>query len=293
MTRLRIAVQSKGRLADGGLDLLARCGLRFSYGRNKLHQSAQNMPVDLMLVRDDDIPSFVASGACDYGIVGENVLREKYPAQDADSPLEIAMNLGFAGCTLKLAVPVDSAVDNWADINGLRIATSYPSITDNFLRSKGVQAQMVEMSGSVEVAPRLGISDLVCDLVSSGATLEANGLKPFATVLESEAVLIRRTQSVSPVVEATAEILMRRAAGVIASGQTKYIMLNAPADRIDEITALLPGSDAPTIAQIAGRDDVVALHAVCRERVFWETLEALKAQGARAILVLPIEKMLS
>lgn len=293
MTRLKIAVQSKGRLADGGMDLLTRCGLRFSYGRNKLHQSAQNMPVDLMLVRDDDIPSFVASGACDYGIVGENVLLEKWSENGGGAPLEIAMKLGFASCTLKLAAPVDRPVNDLSDLQGLKIATSYPTITDGFLKSEGVDAQMVEMSGSVEVAPRLGISDVICDLVSSGATLEANGLKAFATVLESEAVLIRRAQGVPDVVEETASILMRRAAGVIASGHTKYIMLNAPTDRIDAITALLPGSDAPTIAQIAGRSDVVALHAVCRERVFWETLEALKAQGARAILVLPIEKMLA
>jgi ATP phosphoribosyltransferase len=293
MTRLKIAVQSKGRLADGGLDLLARCGLRFSYGRNKLHQSAQNMPVDLMLVRDDDIPSFVASGACDYGIVGENVLQEKCPANDVDAPLEIAMKLGFAGCTLKLAAPVERSFTELSDLEGLRIATSYPSITDRFLRSKGVCAEMVEMSGSVEVAPRLGISDVICDLVSSGATLEANGLTSFATVLESQAVLVRRAGPAAAEIEETAQTLMRRAAGVIASGQTKYIMLNAPTDKIDSITALLPGSDAPTIAQVAGRNDVVALHAVCRERVFWETLEALKAQGARAILVLPIEKMLA
>lgn len=293
MTRLKIAVQSKGRLAEGGMDLLARCGLRFSYGRNKLYQSAQNMPVDLMLVRDDDIPSFVASGACDYGIVGENVLREKWPVNGGGAPLEIAMKLGFASCTLKLAAPVGRPLNDLSDLEGLRIATSYPSITDRFLKSAGVEAQMVEMSGSVEVAPRLGISDVICDLVSSGATLEANGLKAFATVLESEAVLVRSAEGVPDEVEQTANILMRRAEGVIASRQTKYIMLNAPTDRIDAITALLPGSDAPTIAQISGRDDVVALHAVCRERVFWETLEALKAQGARAILVLPIEKMLA
>ncbi|MDM7983075.1 MAG: ATP phosphoribosyltransferase [Maricaulis sp.] len=293
MTRLRIAVQSKGRLAEGGMDLLKNCGLRFAYGRDKLHQSAENMPVDLMLVRDDDIPNFVASGACDYGIVGENVFREEQLGSRRGKELEIALRLGFSKCTLKLAAPKGGAITSVADLDGKAVATSYPAITADYLERNGVKAEIVEMHGSVEVAPRLNIADAICDLVSSGATLEANGLAAFETVLVSEAVLVRRKESRSGEADAIAEILMRRAQGVIASAQTKYIMLNAPTDRLDAIKALLPGSDAPTVAQIAGRDDVVALHAVCRERVFWETLEALEAEGARAILVLPIEKMLA
>ena len=293
MTRLRIAVQSKGRLAEGGMDLLKNCGLRFAYGRDKLHQSAENMPVDLMLVRDDDIPNFVASGACDYGIVGENVFREEQLGSRRGKELEIALRLGFSKCTLKLAAPKGGAITSVADLDGKAVATSYPAITADYLERNGVKAEIVEMHGSVEVAPRLNIAEAVCDLVSSGATLEANGLAAFETVLVSEAVLVRRKESRSGEADAIAEILMRRAQGVIASAQTKYIMLNAPTDRLDAIKALLPGSDAPTVAQIAGRDDVVALHAVCRERVFWETLEALEAEGARAILVLPIEKMLA
>ncbi|MBO6730256.1 MAG: ATP phosphoribosyltransferase, partial [Maricaulis sp.] len=291
--RLRIAVQSKGRLAEGGMDLLKNCGLRFAYGRDKLHQSAENMPVDLMLVRDDDIPNFVASGACDYGIVGENVFREEQLGSRRGKELEIALRLGFSKCTLKLAAPKGGAITSVADLDGKAVATSYPAITADYLERNGVKAEIVEMHGSVEVAPRLNIADAICDLVSSGATLEANGLAAFETVLVSEAVLVRRKESRSGEADAIAEILMRRAQGVIASAQTKYIMLNAPTDRLDAIKALLPGSDAPTVAQIAGRDDVVALHAVCRERVFWETLEALEAEGARAILVLPIEKMLA
>ena len=293
MTRLRIAVQSKGRLAEGGMDLLKNCGLRFAYGRDKLHQSAENMPVDLMLVRDDDIPNFVASGACDYGIVGENVFREEQLGSRRGKELEIALRLGFSKCTLKLAAPKDGEITTVADLDGKAIATSYPAITAEYLERNGVKAEIVEMHGSVEVAPRLNIADAICDLVSSGATLEANGLAAFETVLVSEAVLVRRKEARSDEADRIANILMRRAQGVIASAQTKYIMLNAPTDRLDAIKALLPGSDAPTVAQIAGRDDVVALHAVCRERVFWETLEALEAEGARAILVLPIEKMLA
>lgn len=293
MTRLRIAVQSKGRLAEGGTDLLRRCGLRFAYGRDKLHQRAENLPVDLMLVRDDDIPNFVASGACDYGIVGENVLREEQLAGGRAKDVEIALRLGFAGCTLKLASPRDGSIKRVEDLQGAAVATSYPAITREFLRSRGVEAEIVEMRGSVEVAPRLRIADAICDLVSSGATLEANGLAAFETVFESEAVLVRRAQDRNPEADETAKVLMRRAQGVMASAQTKYILLNAPTDRLEAIKALLPGADAPTIAQVAGRDDVVAVHAVCRERVFWETLEALEAEGARAILVLPIEKMLA
>ena len=293
MTRLRIAVQSKGRLAEGGMDLLKNCGLRFAYGRDKLHQSAENMPVDLMLVRDDDIPNFVASGACDYGIVGENVFREEQLGSSRGSELEIALRLGFSKCALKLASPRDGTIRNVADLDGKAVATSYPAITADYLERNGVKAEIVEMHGSVEVAPRLNIADAICDLVSSGATLEANGLTAFETVLVSEAVLVRRKKSRSEDTDKIANILMRRAQGVIASAQTKYIMLNAPTDRLDAIKALLPGSEAPTVAQIADRDDVVALHAVCRERVFWETLEALEEEGARAILVLPIEKMLA
>lgn len=275
------------------MDLLKRCGLRFAYGRDKLHQSAENMPVDLMLVRDDDIPNFVASGACDYGIVGENVLREEQLAGRRAKELEVALRLGFSKCTLKLAAPKGGEITSFQDLAGKAVATSYPAITDAYLRERGIVSEIVEMHGSVEVAPRLNIAAAICDLVSSGATLEANGLAAFETVLNSEAVMIRPAQNRDPAKDAIASILMRRAEGVIASAQTKYIMLNAPVDRLEAIKSLLPGSDAPTVAQIAGRDDVVALHAVCRERVFWETLEALEAEGARAILVLPIEKMLA
>jgi ATP phosphoribosyltransferase len=290
---LRIAVQSKGRLAEGGMDLLKRCGLRFAYGRDKLHQRAENMAVDLMLVRDDDIPNFVASGACDYGIVGENVLREEQAAGGRARELDVALRLGFAGCTLKLAAPQGGPVKAVEDLAGRAVATSYPALTAEFLRRRGVEAEIVEMRGSVEVAPRLRIADAICDLVSSGATLQANGLEAFETVLDSEAVLIRRKNDRNAEADRIAGVLMRRAEGVIASSQTKYIMLNAPTDRLEAIRNLLPGADAPTIAQIAGREDVVAMHAVCRERVFWETLEALEKEGARAILVLPIEKMLA
>jgi ATP phosphoribosyltransferase len=292
-SRLKLAVQKSGRLAEGGLKLLERSGLRFAYGRDALHRRAENMPVDLMLVRDDDIPSFVAGGACDYGIVGENVLYEMQARSSRYGEVETVLKLGFAKCTLKLAAPKGGDIRSARDLTGKSIATSYPGLTKAWLAERGIEAEIVEMRGSVEVAPRMKIADAICDLVSSGATLEANGLEAFETVLESEAVLIRRRNGRNGEVEATAKLLIQRAEGVIASAQTKYILLNAPTDRLAEIKAILPGSDAPTVAQIAGRDDVVAVHAVCREQVFWETLERLKTAGARAILVLPIEKMMA
>lgn len=275
------------------MELLSKAGVRFSYGRDQLHRRAENLPLDLLLVRDDDIPSFVAGGACDYGIVGENVLYEMQARSSRYADLEVALPLGFSKCTLRLAAPKDGTIKTVADLAGKSVATSYPGLTRRYLEARDIDAEIVEMRGSVEVAPRMGIADAICDLVSSGATLEANGLAAFETILESEAVMVRRKSARQPAVDAVADKLIERMEGVIASAQTKYILLNAPKDRLKEIKDLIPGSDAPTVAQIADRDDVVAVHAVCRERVFWETLEKLRAAGARAILVLPIEKMMA
>ncbi|HCR66353.1 MAG TPA: ATP phosphoribosyltransferase [Oceanicaulis sp.] len=291
--RLTLAVQKKGRLAEGGLDLLKRAGVKLAYGRDDLLRRSENQPIDLMLIRDDDIPSFVASGACDYGIVGENVLYEAQNKTARMADLEIALKLGFARCTLKLAAPKDGAITKAADLEGKTVATSYPALTAAYLRERGVNAEIVEMGGSVEVAPRMGVADAICDLVSTGATLEANGLAAFETVLESEAVLVRRKGAQKDGVTETAERLIERFKGVIASRQTKYILLNAPKDRLEEVRAILPGTDAPTVAPVVGRDDVVAVHDVCTEAVFWSTLEQLKAAGARSILVMPIEKMMA
>ena len=291
--RLTLAVQKKGRLAEGGFDLLKRAGVKLAYGRDALMRRAENLPLDLMLIRDDDIPSFVASGACDYGIVGENVLYEAQARSERLAKLEIALRLGFAKCKLKLAAPVDGDIARAEDLDGKAVATSYPGLTEAFLKRRGASAEIVDMGGSVEVAPRMGVAEAICDLVSTGATLEANGLKAFETVLESEAVLIRSMREPSEEAEAAAGLLIQRFKGVIASRQTKYILLNAPAERLDEVRDILPGNDAPTVAPVVGRDDVVAVHAVCTEEVFWSTLERLKAVGARSILVMPIEKMMA
>lgn len=291
--RLRIALQKKGRLADDSFDLLKKCGLRFAIRGGGLLARVKNMPIDLLLVRDDDIPSFVANGAANIGIVGENVLVEEQLSHASTLDAEIDMRLGFSRCKLCLAASEKSEITTAKDLEGTRIATTYPGVLGKFLKDNNINASSVEMKGAVELAPSIGIAESICDLVSSGATLEANGLKAFATILESEAVLIKSGRALSPTKQAILDKLTSRIDGVLKSKETKYIMLNAPKDKLSDIIDLLPGSDAPTVMPLAGNDDLVAVQAVCTETVFWETLEGLKANGARAILVLPIEKMMS
>jgi len=291
--RLRIALQKKGRLADDSFALLKKCGLRFAIRGGGLLARVKNMPIDLLLVRDDDIPSFVANDAADIGIVGENVLVEEQLIAKEKLDAEITMRLGFSRCKLCLAASDSSGITKSSELEGTRIATTYPGVLGRFLKEQGIEAKSVEMKGAVELAPSIGIAESICDLVSSGATLEANGLTAFETILKSEAVLIQSDRMLSAEKQALLTKLMSRIDGVIKSAETKYIMLNAPKDKVTAITELLPGSDAPTIIPLAGSDDLVALQAVCTENIFWETLEDLKALGARAILVLPIEKMMS
>lgn len=289
--RLRIAVQKSGRLADRSLELIRDAGLRVMKGANDLLYRVENYPIDLLRVRDDDIPTFVADGVCDFGIVGRNVLEEHEAGVDGPRA-EVVMALGFGRCSLKIAVPDGFAYAGARSLAGLRIATSYPGLLGRFLEDRGIVAEIVEMRGAVEVAPRLKVAQAICDLVSTGATLEANGLKAVETVLDSEALLVRAPRPAAPELSALAESLVRRFEGVTASTGAKYVMLNAPRARLSEIADALPGADAPTVTPLAGREDVVAVHAVCQESVFWETLDRLKAAGASAILVLPIEKMM-
>lgn len=291
--RLRIALQKKGRLADDSYALLKKCGLRFTIRGGGLLARVKNMPVDLLLVRDDDIPSFVANDASDIGIVGENVLVEEQLSSKTELDAAIAMRLGFSRCKLCLAAADASGITSANDLKNTTIATTYPGVLARFLKDNNITAKAVEMKGAVELAPSIGIAQSICDLVSSGATLEANGLTAFETILDSEAVLITSQRALSPEKQAILDKLMRRIDGVIKSSETKYIMMNAPKNKLDAITALLPGADAPTIMPLAGNDDLVAVQAVCTENIFWETLEDLKGLGARAILVLPIEKMMS
>ena len=289
--RLRVAMQKSGRLAERSLDLMRDAGLRVMKGANDLLYRIENYPVDLLRVRDDDIPTFVADGVCDFGVVGLNVLEE-HAAWHGGARPETVMSLGFGRCTLKIAVPESFAWSGAESLQGLRVATSYPGVLERWLADRGVQAEVVKLNGAVEVAPRLKVAQAICDLVSTGATLEANGLKAVETVFESEAVLVRAPRPTDPTLAHLADILIDRLEGVVASQGTKYILLNAPRRSLAEITAILPGAGAPTVTPLAGDDDAVAVHAVCQENVFWETLERLKGAGASAVLVLPIEKMM-
>ncbi len=286
--RLRIAVQKSGRLGDKSLDLIEAAGFRILKGANELFYRIENAPIDLLRVRDDDIPTFVADGVADFGIVGRNVLEER---SEGERPIEV-MALGFGRCELRIAAPPDFPYEGPQSLAGKRIATSYPTILRRFLKRHDIDCSIVKMRGAVEVAPRLKLSHAICDLVSTGATLETNGLVSLHTVLESEATLIRSRSPCAQELALIAESIVERMRGVTASRGAKYVMMNAPKAHLDKISALLPGADAPTVIPLAGRDDVVAVHAVCQESVFWETLERLKTAGASAVLVLPIEKMM-
>ncbi len=289
--RLHIAIQKSGRLSDDSRELLRGAGLKLQDGRNQLTARVANMAIDLMFVRDDDIPVFVSDGVCEFGIVGRNVLDE-FALGQPDARFEIVTSLGFGRCSLRIAAPERLGYDGPKSLAGRRIATSYPHILADFLARNGVEASVVTMNGAVELAPRLGIATYICDLVSTGATLEANGLRPVETVLESEAVLIRTRASFSADKEDVAARLLARIDGVLATNESKYIMLNAPEEALADIAAILPGADSPTVIPLVGRPGHFAVHAVCQESVFWETLQKLKGAGASAILVLPIEKMM-
>ncbi len=288
--RLRIAVQKSGRLADRSLDLVRDAGLRVVKGHNDLLYRVENYPIDLMRVRDDDIPTFVENGIADFGIVGGNVLEE-HVGHEGKAPERI-MPLGFGRCSLRIAVPDVFDWQGSKSLDGLKIATTYPNLTNKYLQREGIKAEIVAMRGAVEVAPRLKMAQAICDLVSTGATLEANGLKAVALVFDSEAMLIQAPRPIAPELSALADSVVARFKGVVASQGAKYVMMNAPKSALPLITDILPGAAAPTVTPLAGRDDAVAVHAVCQESVFWETLERLKAAGASAILVLPIEKMM-
>jgi ATP phosphoribosyltransferase len=290
-SRLHLAIQKSGRLSQNTRELLRGAGFRIQEGKNALAARVENFGLDLLLVRDDDIPTFVGDGVCEFGVVGRNVLEEMALDESA-APVDLIAPLGFGQCALKIAAPDAAAYEGPQSLAGARIATSYPNLTQRFLDQAGVKAEIVKMSGAVELAPRLQIAHYICDLVSTGATLEANGLRPVDVVLESEAVLIRTRKPLSPERAELAAQMLSRIEGVLATQESKYIMLNAPEEALETIAAMLPVAEAPTILPLAGRPGHFAVHAVCKESVFWETLQKLKSAGASAILVVPIEKMM-
>jgi ATP phosphoribosyltransferase len=293
--RLKLAVQKSGRLTDPSLDLLARCGLKLSRGKDQLMGFGENMPLDVLFVRDDDIPDLVQEDVCDLGLVGLNVLEEKrleLSARGHDVRFQTLRMLDFGRCRLSLAVPEGFTWEGSQSLRQRRIATTYPYVLEQYLKRRGIDADIVTLSGAVEIAPRLGRADLICDLVSTGSTLQANHLREVEVVLESHAALIRTPLGLAPQKGEWVQRLLMRIDGVQQVRESKYIMLHAPRTALTEIRRLLPGSESPTVIPLEGHPDRVAVHAVCRENVFWETLESLKKVGASALLVLPVEKML-
>lgn len=294
--RIKIAIQKSGRLTDLCLELLHQCGLKYSRGRDQLIGFGENMPVDFLLVRDDDIPGLVRDDVCDLGICGLNVLEEKrleYLAEGVDEPFRLIQQLDFGHCRLAFAYPEDSTLRKTSDIKGETIATSYPLIVTDYLQRNQLDASVVEFSGAVEIAPSLGRAEMICDLVSSGATLAANRLVEGETLLDSVACLVQTPVAIPAAKAEWVNRLVERIAGVQEVRGSKYIMMHAPRAALAEVSALLPGAEAPTVLPLDEFTDKVAVHVVCRENVFWETLEQLKAAGASSILVLPIEKMLA
>ena len=294
--RIKIALQKSGRLTDHSLDLLARCGLKFTQSKDQLFCYGENMPVDLLLVRDDDIPGLVSDDVCDLGIAGLNVIQEKrlgLQQEGSDGRFEQIYALDFGHCRLAIATPEDADYRGPQSLQNTRIATSYVATLKEFLTKHDIDAEIIYMSGAVEIAPKLGRADFICDLVSSGSTLAANHLREVQTVMESEAVIIQTRKQLSAVKQAWVNRILQRLDGVLQVRESKYVMLHAPRSALDQIVALLPGAESPTIIPLEGDDDKVAVHAVCRENVFWETLENLKSAGASSLLVLPVEKMLA
>lgn len=290
--RVRIAVQKSGRMAQDSLALLRACGLHIDRSKDELYCRIKELPIDLLLIRDDDIPGFVSSGICDLGIVGENVFAET-AIEENDLTARIVERLGFSFCRLSIAVPETSAFKVLADLNDYTIATSYPNLLKRALDGSGVKATTLLMTGSVEVAPRLRIADAICDIVASGATLASNNLREIEVLLQSEALLIRGSRPFGAEKEETVRRLLNRMRGVIEAEDSKYIMLHADKEGLEDIVRLLPGAESPTVLPLQSSNEKFAIHAVCREAVFWETMEKLKAAGASSILVMPIEKMMN
>ncbi|MDG4953580.1 ATP phosphoribosyltransferase [Actinobacillus equuli] len=294
--RLRIALQKKGRLSKDCNELLKQCGVKINWNEQRLIAYAENMSIEILRVRDDDIPGLVFEGVVDLGVIGENVLEEEELgrlARGEQVEYKKLRTLDFGGCRLSLAIDRDRTYNGIQDFVNSRIATSYPNLLKRYMNEKGVAFKSTLLNGSVEVAPSAGLADAICDLVSSGATLEANGLKEVEVIYQSKACLIQRAEPLSAEKQALVDRLLTRIQGVQQAAESKYIMLHAPKDKLKEITALLPGVENPTILPLANDSARVAMHVVSQENLFWETMEQLKEMGASSVLVLPIEKMLA
>lgn len=285
MTSIRIALQKSGRLSEDSYQLFKECGIRFDYGTGKLKSISSNFPAEFLFLRDDDIPGYIEDGVADLGIVGENV------AVELGKNVDTVYKLGFSKCRLSIAIPRGDAYTSLADLNGKNIATSYPNLLGQYLAGQGVRAHIHEISGSVEIAPSIGLAEAVCDIVSSGSTLLSNGLKEVETIFRSEAILIAHPNLPADKQDLLDKLLFRIKA-VQAAKNNKYIILNAPNDAVPQIAALLPGMKAPTVTPLATAG-WSSVQSVINENAFWENIEAIRAAGAEGILVMPIEKMIN
>jgi ATP phosphoribosyltransferase len=279
---LKIAIQKSGRLNEKSVELLKNCGLNFENYKSSLISPVSNFPLEILFLRDDDIPEYVQDGIADLGIVGENVIQE------TEVKVSYLQRLGFGKCSLKIAVPNTNDIQSLADLNGKSIATTYPVILGKFLKENGITSDIRTISGSVEISPGLGLSDAICDLVSTGGTLKSNGLKPFADVMSSEAMLIGRKGSED---EDLVKELIQRIQSVLRAKETKYVVLNVLKDNLPNIIALLPGVKSPSVVPLA-EENWVAVHTVIPERDFWDRISQLKQAGAQGIVVMPIEKII-
>lgn len=281
---IRIAVQSKGRLYEDTMNLLKEAGIKIGNSKRTLLVKASNFPVEILYLRDDDIPQTVASGVADLGVVGENELLEK--GEDVD----VAKRLGFSSCRLSLAIPKSVEYSGVEWFNGKKIATSYPNILNDYMRKTGISMDLHVITGSVEIAPSIGLADGICDIVSSGSTLISNNLKEVEEVMRSEALLISNKQLTEEKKAILSELIFRIDA-VKSAEDKKYVLMNAPTNKVNEITSILPGVKSPTIMPLA-TDGWSSIHTVLDEKCFWEIIGQLKSLGAEGILVLPIEKMI-
>ncbi|MBU2922086.1 ATP phosphoribosyltransferase [Winogradskyella psychrotolerans] len=283
MSKLKIAIQKSGRLNQDSLELLKDCGIKIDNGKDQLKVSARNFPLEVLYLRNSDIPQYIEDGVVDIAIIGENILIEK------QKQAEVVEKLGFAKCRVSLAVPKRIEIDEAAYFNGKKIATSYPNTLQTYLKKNNIEADIHVISGSVEIAPNIGLADGVCDIVSSGSTLFKNGLRETQVILKSEAVLAKN-RNLNAEKEAILEKLIFRIQAVLRAKNSRYVLMNVPTSKIDEVTAILPVLRSPTILPLA-QEGWSSLHSVIEEEKFWNNIDALKNAGAEGILVVPIDKM--
>jgi ATP phosphoribosyltransferase len=284
--RLKIAIQKSGRLTEDSLALLRACGLDFEFQKQSLYSPCRNFELDVLALRDDDIPEYVQDAVADLGIVGENIVREK------QARVETIAKLGYGHCRLSLSVPQRSSIRSVKQLRGKRIATTYPSTLRRYLRRQSIRAEIIELSGAVELAPTLDVADAICDIVSTGTTARVNGLRPLETVLTSEAALVANRGTMrDPKKKLLVERLLIRISGSLQARGKRYMMMNAPTSAVPRLKRIIPSLKSPTIVPLA-EEGMVALHSVIAEDVFWDVMENLKKAGASDIVVVPIETII-